>query len=207
MNITKEQFKKLAPRCKDTFAAAMEKHLPAILEKYQINTSLRFSHFIAQAGHECGGFTIFEENLNYKAESLSKVFPKYFKDVDPNAYARQPEKIANRVYGSRMGNGNEASGEGYKFRGRGAIQLTGKNNYAAFAKDNNITIDETIEYLKTEQGAIESAAWFWGKNGINALADKDDVVAVTKRINGGTIGLEDRKKHLVEAKEIASEIF
>jgi putative chitinase len=207
MQITKEQFKRLAPRCKDSYAESMAECLPEILEKYEINSPLRFAHFIAQAGHECAGFTIFSENLNYKAEALTKVFPKYFKDVDPNAYARQPEKIANRVYGSRMGNGDEASGDGWRFRGRGAIQLTGKNNYTAFANDNGITIDEAVEYLGTDRGTIESAAWFWHKNGLNALADKDDVVAVTKRVNGGTIGLEDRTKHLHEAKEICSEIF
>ena len=207
MQITKEQFKKLAPRCKDSYAQSMAEHLPEILEKYQINTPLRFAHFIAQAGHECGGFTIFSENLNYSAESLAKVFPKYFKDVDPAAYARQPEKIANRVYGGRMGNGDESSGDGWKFRGRGAIQLTGKNNYTAFAADNGISVDEAVQYLQTDRGTIESAAWFWHKNGLNAIADKDDVVAVTKRVNGGTIGLEDRKKHLEEAKHLVEEIF
>ena len=207
MQITKEQFKRLAPRCKDSFAETMAEYLPEILEKYEINNELRFAHFISQAGHESGGFTVFAENLNYSADSLHKVFPKYFKDVDASNYARQPEKIANRVYCNRMGNGDEASGDGWRFRGRGAIQLTGKNNYNSFATDNDISIEEAIEHFSTEEGAMESAAWFWHKNGLNKLADEDDVVAVTKRVNGGTIGLEDRKKHLEAAKALVGEIF
>ena len=134
--------------------------------------------------------------MNYGAKGLRGTFKKYFPDDATAAkYERKPEMIANRVYASRMGNGNEASGDGYKFRGRGAIQLTGCANYTAFAKDVGKTIDETIVYLETLEGAIESACWFWKKNGLNEIADKKDITLMTKRINGGTIGLEDRKKH------------
>ena len=165
---------------------------------------MRLSHFLAQTSHESGGFRLIEENLNYSADGLNKIFPKYFIKAgrDAQAYHRQPEKIANVVYASRMGNGDTASGDGYKFRGRGLIQLTGRSNYTALSTDLGVNIEETVAYLTTPEGAVESAAWFWNKNGLNSLADKDDVVAVTKRINGGTIGLEDRQKHTAHFKNI-----
>jgi putative chitinase len=167
-----------------------------VFEKYEINTKERVAGFLAQCGHESLDFTVLKENLNYGAKGLRGTFGKYFPDDATAAkYERKPEMIANRVYASRMGNGNEASGDGYKFRGRGAIQLTGCSNYTAFAKDVGKTIDETIVYLETLEGAIESACWFWKKNGLNEIADKKDITLMTKRINGGTIGLEDRKKH------------
>jgi putative chitinase len=167
-----------------------------VFEKYEINTKERVAGFLAQCGHESLDFTVLKENLNYGAKGLRGTFSKYFPDDATAAkYERKPEMIANRVYASRMGNGNEASGDGYKFRGRGAIQLTGCSNYTAFAKDVGKTIDETIVYLETLEGAIESACWFWKKNGLNEIADKKDITLMTKRINGGTIGLEDRKKH------------
>jgi putative chitinase len=167
-----------------------------VFEKYEINTKERVAGFLAQCGHESLDFTVLKENLNYGAKGLRGTFGKYFPDdATATKYERKPEMIANRVYASRMGNGNEASGDGYKFRGRGAIQLTGCSNYTAFAKDVGKTIDETITYLETLEGAIESACWFWKKNGLNEIADKKDITLMTKRINGGTIGLEDRKKH------------
>ena len=184
------------------FAGALE----AAMKEFSINTPSRVAMFIAQVMHESGKLAFVTENLNYKAESLNAVFPKYFKNAgrDATQYARQPEKIANVVYASRMGNGDEKSGEGYKFRGRGLIQLTGKDNYtkcgAALGKD--LIADPS--YLESAEGAARSAAWFWNKNGLNALADAGDIVTCTKRINGGTIGLEDRKKHYEEAMHLIS---
>ena len=202
--LTEQEIKKHYPTSKPDVAAALVKSLSVLGEKYGLSTPLRLAHFLAQTAHESGGFRLIEENLNYSADGLNKIFPKYFIKAgrDAQAYHRQPEKIANVVYASRMGNGDTASGEGYKFRGRGLIQLTGKSNYTGFATDSGITIDEAVAYLSTPEGAVESAAWFWNKNGLNALADKDDVTAVTKRINGGTIGLDDRIKHTNEFKQI-----
>ena len=155
----------------------------------------RAAHFFAQIAHETGEFKSFTENLNYSAEGLKKTFGKYFADIDAAPYARKPEKIANRVYANRMGNGDEASGDGYKYCGRGLIQLTGKQNYTKFAADLGISVDETVAYLETPEGAVSSAGWFWDNNNLNSYCDKDDFVGLTKRINGGTIGLEDRKHH------------
>lgn len=169
---------------------------------FQIDTPGRIAMFMAQVGHESGGLTQIQENLNYRAERLPVVFPRYFRDVDPNAYARNPEKIANRVYANRMGNGPESSGDGYRYRGRGLIQLTGHDNYARFANDMSMSVEEAVEYLSTPDGAAVSAAWFWSKNGLNEIADRGDVVAATKKINGGTIGLADRQAHYSEALHI-----
>lgn len=176
--------------------------LNAAMEIYEINTPERIAMFMAQIGHESGGLKRKEENLNYSAQRLAQVFPKYFRDVDPNDYARQPEKIANRVYGNRMGNGPEESGDGYRYRGRGFIQLTGKNNYSAFARDNNMTVEEAAEYLSTPEGAAMSAAWFWNMRGLNDDADRGDVLTVTKKINGGTIGLAERQHLFKEALQV-----
>jgi putative chitinase len=175
-----------------------------VLAEWGINTPMRMAHFLAQTGHESGGFRLIEENLNYSADGLNKIFPKYFIRAgrDATQYARKPEAIANVVYANRMGNGPTESGDGWRFRGRGLIQLTGRNNYTAFANACDMTIDEAVEYLTTPEGAIESAAWFWDENDISTLADRDDVVAVTKRINGGTIGLDDRKHHTDMFKEM-----
>jgi len=175
--------------------------IPSVSDKFGVNTGLRLAHFLAQTGHESGGFKVFSENLNYGAKGLVGIFGKYFTAESATAYERKPEKIANIVYANRMGNGNQASGEGYKFRGRGAIQLTGKDNYAAFDK----TVDDDIlanPDLVATKYPLLSAAWFWNKNGLNTIADggaTDDVVTkITKRVNGGTIGLEDRIKHFKE---------
>ena len=159
--------------------------------------------FIAQCAHESAGFTALKENLNYRAESLVKVFPKYFPDLGiAKQYEKQGEKIANRVYGNRMGNGDEHSGDGFRYCGRGLIQLTGKDNYTAFAESLEMAVEEVPEYLATFEGALQSACWFWETNNLNQWADKDDILTLTKRINGGTIGLEDRKKHYEHAKHI-----
>jgi putative chitinase len=189
-----EKLKKCVPNNKDH--AGLLNAFNKVFEKYQINTKERVAGFLAQCGHESLDFTVLKENLNYGAKGLRGTFGKYFPDDATAAkYERKPEMIANRVYASRMGNGNEASGDGYKYRGRGAIQLTGCANYTAFAKDIGKSIDETIVYLETLEGAIESACWFWKKNGLNEVADKKDITLMTKKINGGTIGLEDRTKH------------
>jgi putative chitinase len=189
-----EKLKKCVPNNKDH--AGLLNAFNKVFEKYEINTKERVAGFLAQCGHESLDFTVLKENLNYGAKGLRGTFGKYFPDDATAAkYERKPEMIANRVYASRMGNGNESSGDGYKYRGRGAIQLTGCSNYTAFAKDVGKTIDETITYLETLEGAIESACWFWKKNGLNEIADKKDITLMTKRINGGTIGLEDRTKH------------
>ena len=170
--------------------------LDQLLDDYDINTPLRVAHFVAQCAHESGNFVFIKENLNYKAASLRKVFPKYFPDdAIAAAYANKPEMIANRVYANRMGNGDEASGDGWRYRGRGLIQLTGKDNYTFFAGSLGIPVEEAAEYMATFEGAAQSACWFWESNNLNQWADKQDILTLTKRINGGTLGLEDRKKH------------
>ena len=176
--------------------------IPTVMEKFQINTPLRLAHFLAQCGHESGGFKLVQENLNYGAKGLMGIFKKYFPDeTKAKLYERKPEKIANLVYGGRMGNGLEASGEGFKFRGRGYIQLTGKENYTAFDKSVEEDILATPDLVATKYPLL-SAAWFFHKNGLHKIADEgatDAVVTkVTKRVNGGTIGLPDRIKHFNE---------
>jgi len=175
--------------------------IPTVMEKFQINTPLRLAHFLAQCGHESGGFKATQENLNYSAEGLKGIFPKYFPGNLAESYARNPEKIASKVYGGRMGKGGEETKEGYKFRGRGYIQLTGKENYTSFAKSIGEDTVANPDLVATKY-ALASAGWFFSKNGLNAISDKgaDDatVTAVTKRVNGGTIGLPDRIKHFKE---------
>jgi putative chitinase len=177
----------------------------AVLPKYEINTTERVAAFLAQCGHESAGFTVLQENLNYSASGLASVFKKYFTTDEAAAYARQPERIANRVYGGRMGNGPESSGEGYKFRGRGIIQLTGKENYTNASKAifNDDTLVKNPDMISADKKiAVEVACWFWKKNGLNALADTSDIKGMTKRINGGYIGLDDRIAHYNSALAI-----
>jgi len=177
--------------------------LEQLLPDYGIDTPLRVAHFIAQCAHESGNFVFIKENLNYKAASLRKVFPKYFPTDEMAAqYANRPEQIANRVYANRMGNGDEASGDGYRYCGRGLIQLTGKDNYTFFAGSLGISVEEASEYLATFEGAAQSACWFWEQNNLNRFADANDVRGLTKAINGGFIGLEDRIKHTEHALHI-----
>lgn len=172
--------------------------IPGCAATFQINTSLRLAHFLAQCGHESGGFKFTSENLNYSADGLKKVFGKYFPGDLANSYARQPQKIASRVYADRMGNGNEASGDGWKYRGRGYIQLTGKANYTAFHGSVPEDILEQPDLVATKYPLL-SAAWFWNSRSLNALADQgagnDAVQAITKKVNGGVLGLDDRIKH------------
>jgi len=166
--------------------------LPEVIKRYEINTPKRLAHFISQCGHESGGFKVFTENLNYSAEGLLKTFPKYFNAETAAASARKPERIANRVYANRMSNGNEESGDGWKFRGRGCIQLTGRANYTAY---DQAVPENVLENPDLVAGALalDSAGWFWKTNGLNKIADAGDVTAVTKRVNGGTHGLADRQ--------------
>jgi len=173
------------------------------LPTYEINTVERVSAFIAQCAHESGGFRRLKENLNYKWESLRRVFPKYFPTDDvAQEYAHKPEQIANRVYGGRMGNGDESTGDGFRYCGRGLIQLTGRNNYTKFAESIHMAVEEVPTLLETYDGAVKSACWFWQTNNLNQWADVGDIVTMTKRINGGTIGLEDRQKHYAHALEV-----
>ena len=177
--------------------------LNKILPDYDITTPQRVAAFIAQSAHESGGFTALHENLNYRAVTLRKVFPKYFPTDEMAAqYAQQPERIANRVYGGRMGNGDEASGDGFRYCGRGLIQLTGKSNYQAFADSVQMPVEEVPAFLATFEGAIQSACWFWESNNLNQYADSGDILTMTKRINGGTIGLADRQAHYNHALQV-----
>ncbi len=169
-------------------------------EFYQINTSLRAAAFIAQVGHESSGLNRIIENLNYSAEGLIKTFSKYFTLILAKQYARQPEKIANRVYANRMGNGDEASGDGWKFRGRGLIQITGRNNYTLLSADCGVSMDDITSFLETPQGATKSAGWFWNRASLNPLADVENIVKITKKINGGLNGLSERMKLYNKAK-------
>ena len=191
--LTLDKFKKIFPKAKnpDVWFAALSQYL----EEYNINTPKRVASFFAQIGTESGGLTILEENLNYRADRLLQVFPKYFKTMDEaQAYAHNPEMIANRVYGSRMGNGPEASGEGFKYRGRGLIQLTGKNNYSAFS--NSAYGDDRLldqpELVATPDVAIKSACWYWDERNLNSFADQLNTLQITKTINGGVNGLGER---------------
>jgi putative chitinase len=177
--------------------------LSKILPDYDINTPERVAAFLAQTAHESGGYKALKENLNYKAETLCKVWPRLFPNMDiANQYAHKPEAIANRAYGGRMGNGPEASGDGFKFCGRGLIQLTGRDNYTKFAESIETPVEELPEFLGTFEGAIQSACWFWETNNLNQFADSGDVLTMTKRINGGTLGLQDRQQHYTHAMQI-----
>ena len=176
--------------------------LVEILPKWKITTPNRVAAFMAQTTHESGNYRTLEENLNYGWQGLRKIFPRYFPtDALAKQYERQPEKIANRVYddANRVNKmGNTAPGDGWKFRGRGIIQLTGKNNYVAFAADVGMTVDQVVEYVQTKKGAVESAAWFWSKRNINTPADAGDIDKVSTLVNGGTIGLTERRENYRE---------
>ena len=184
---------------KDWYEAMLE-----ILPLWEVNTIERVAMFIAQCGHESAGFRVLTENLNYSAKALNTIFPKYFRRAgrDANDYHRQPEKIANVIYANRMDNGDSDSGEGWRFRGGGILQLTGRYNYTQFAKAMEMTAEEAVDYVRTKKGALDSACWFWDTNNINKWCDDMDVVGATKRINGGTIGLDDRKKHYLHAMDV-----
>lgn len=201
MKISEENLKELIP--KNKYVKEWCRALNLLLPSYEINTANRVAAFLAQCIHESGGFVFLQENLNYRAESLVKVWPRHFPNLEiARQYQRNPEKIANRAYANRMGNGDEKSGDGWRYRGRGLIQLTGKNNYQNFADSIETALEEIPDYLETFEGAVQSACWFWETNNLNSLADKGDILALTKRINGGTIGLQDRIKHYNHALEV-----
>jgi len=200
--ITKDQLQSFFEDTDEEIIDSFVEPLNKAMEHFEINTPQRIAMFLAQVGHESAGLTATKENLNYRASTLLKVFPRYFHDNDPADYEHKPEKIANLVYSNRMGNGDEDSGDGYKFRGRGLIQLTGHDNYNSFAHSMGMGIDEAVLYLEGPEGAAMSAAWFWNSRHLNAVADAGDVVKATKLINGGTIGLEERKALYEEALEI-----
>ena len=179
----------------------MYKKYKSLLDRYGINTPLRIAHFMAQIEHESGLKPV-SENLNYSVIGLLGTFEKYFESTGiANNYAGKPELIANRVYANRMGNGNEASGEGWKYRGRGFIQITGKENYFHLQVDTDLPLLKNPDLLLEEANAMLSACWFWKKKGLNALADKDLIKAITKRINGGYNGIEHRKELLTKWKK------
>ena len=202
--LTLNQLKQLLPR--NQHVSYWHHALEQLLPDYEINTPRRMAAFIAQCAHESGGFTTLKENLNYKPMSLRKLFPKYF-DTDELAqqYCSKPNKqaaIANRIYANRMGNGDEASGDGYRFSGRGLIQLTGRATWQEFADSIETSLADLDEYMQTFEGACQSACFFWESRKLNQYADAGDIVTLTRKINGGTIGLEDRKKHYEHALHI-----
>lgn len=202
---TKEQLKEILHRDRD-----VDEWYDAMIEmfpKYGITTKNRVAGFLAQTAHESANYKTISENLNYSAKALDAIFGKYFKraGISPKNYHREPAMIANHIYANRMKNGDTASGDGWRFRGGGILQLTGRHNYTAFGKSVNMTAEDATDYVRTKQGAIESACWFWRTNNINKHCDNNDIITMTKRINGGTIGLADRKKHYAHALEVFGE--
>ena len=203
MQLTEAQVKEILPLNKDY--KEWTKLLNEFLPKYDINTDIRVAMFLSQCSHESSQFRILKENLNYSAQGLQATFKKYFPNsIIAEQYARKPEKIANRVYSSRMGNGNEASGDGWKFRGRGLIQLTFLSNYQAFALHMNKTIDEVVTYMNTKEGSLLSALFFWQENQLNSFADVKDIRGATRRINGGYTHLTERESEYKRISAILS---
>jgi putative chitinase len=204
MQVTLEILKALCPKTKEAVLAQYVEPLNEVAAYYELDTSAeRLAAFLAQTAHESGAFNFTKENLSYGAKGLMTTFKKYFPTEDlAKQYERKPEKIANRVYANRMGNGPEESGDGYKFCGRGLIQLTGKSNYTRFAADLDVTLDECVAYMETPAGAVSSAGWFWDQNNLNQYCDSGDFAMLTKRINGGHIGLADRQHHYEQALAI-----
>lgn len=199
-DFTLDKLKKVVHKNKELelWYKAFDTYLP----KFLITTPARVAGFVAQCQHESADFTALQENLNYGAKGLRGLFGKYFPDDGTaKAYERKPEKIANKIYSGRMGNGPEASGDGWKYRGRGILQLTGKSNYAQCSKDlfGDDTLVKDPDLLRTPEYATLSACWFWYKNQLNPICDKGDIVLLSKKINGGTIGMEDRIKHWNDA--------
>lgn len=187
--LTLEKLKTVCPNITQEILDSINK----TCEKYKINSKERYAHFVGQMAHESGGFFACSENLNYSAEGLLKVFSKYFNSGNVAAYAKKPELIASKVYASRMGNGDESSKDGWKYRGRGFIQITGKDNYTEFGKDQGQDFVSNPDLVSKAPYNVLSAGWFWNKAGCNYLADKLDIIGVTKKINGGTNGLDDRR--------------
>jgi putative chitinase len=203
MQLTLDQLRACLPEAK---AANLEQFLEGInetFEHFEINTPARCAMFLAQTAHESGNFSTTQENLNYSAKGLTGIFKKYFPTQDSTiSYERKPERIANRVYANRMGNGNESSGDGYKYRGRGLIQLTGKDNYTNCGTALGLDLLTDPDQVANNPVAVLSAGWFWDTRRLNTWADKEDIKTVTKKINGGTIGLADRTAHYHHILEV-----
>ncbi len=201
--ITEENFKTLIPDVSWKYASKYVSLFDTVLPKYNINTPLRKAYFLSQVAHESGGFKFVTENLNYSAKALYGVFRKYFPTLEAaNSYARQPEKIANKVYANRMGNGSESSGDGWKYKGRGLIQLTGKSNYQSLSDATGQDFISNPNTVSNPEWALTSACWYWQKRNINKYADADDIHMVTKLINGGYNGLQNRQHFLEEFKKL-----
>lgn len=193
--VTLELLRKVCPGTNQAVLEVYVTPLTEVTDYYDMQRPERLAAFIAQIAHESGSFNFTKENLNYSADGLRKIFGKYFPTMDLAVqYARKPEKIANRVYANRMSNGDEASGDGYRFCGRGLIQITGRANYTKFAQALEMTIEDTVAYMETPAGACASAGWFWDTNSLNTYCDNGDFIGLTKRINGGTNGIEDRQQ-------------
>ena len=204
-NFTQDQFQQMFPQ--NQHAEHWYEALCKILPDYDITTVLRVAAFLGQTAVESAGYTAIQENLNYRPESLIKLFGKHFPGglAEAQQYCSQPNKqevIANRVYCDRMGNGPESSGDGWKFCGRGLIQLTGRANYTAFGESIDNTPEQVSDFLLTFEVCVQSACWFWESNNLNALADKGDVLGITKKVNGGTLGLEERQQHTAQAHQV-----
>lgn len=205
IRITPELLDKLVPDNPDADQWADE--FNETFEYYEITTPLRIAHFIAQVGHESKSLRVLQENLNYSVSGLMRVFPKYFPTEEiAKVYAMKPQMIANRVYANRMGNGNEASGDGFKYRGRGLIQLTGKNNYKAASMDilGDDTLVQDPDLVTDPFFAAETACWFWKKNKLNVFADLNDIEKITQKINGGQHGIDDRRRRFNHCMKILS---
>jgi len=200
--LTPELLKQCLPESSDESVQLYAHAIESACEEFEINTPQRLAAFLAQICHESGNLKSVRENLNYSSDGLQAVFPKYFNVADAKKYHRNPENIANRVYANRMGNGSEESGDGWKYCGRGLIQLTGKTNYDLCGAELGFDLINDPSYLQTPEGAARSAAWFWKKNRLNELADTGDMKSITKRINGGYIGLENRINHYEHAKVV-----
>lgn len=204
MTITEAQIRRIMPNVSQARVVEFVNCFNQWGDAFEINIPLRFVHFIAQIAHECGELKYMEENLNYSASSLLRVFLKYFNNQSVSEYANKPEKIANKVYGGRMGNGPEASGDGWRSRGRGAIGTTGRTNYQLYASSKFCVGDlmSNPDLLSKSPGCYKSAMFFWWKNGLNAIADTDDVKKVSQRVNGGTNGLAQRMYYYRVAKRV-----
>jgi putative chitinase len=203
MELTLQQLQKIIPGNEHTehWFEALSQCLP----DYEINTPLRIAAFFGQTKVESANYTAIHENLNYKPESLMRLWHKYFPTMEiANQYAHKPEQIANRAYANRMGNGPEESGDGWAHCGRGLIQLTGKSNYQSFADSLQITLPQAVEYLKTFEGCVQSACWFWETNNLNALADAGNIDAISKKVNGGTEGIDQRRNYFHQVLQILS---
>jgi len=204
MQLTVEQLAAIAPKAKTEKLQLYTSALAEVTQKYELDTPIRLAHFIAQVAHESGAFNYSSENLNYSAKALRSVFGKYFTtDQAADSYARQPEKIANIVYADRMGNGDTDSGDGWRYRGRGLIQLTGKENYRACGLFIEQELLDNPELVAADpEISVAAACWYWRSRQLNQYADADDIKAITRRINGGYHGLEDRQAYLLRAKQV-----